>query len=411
MVTTSVETDGSAPGAPPRGRYRSLDGVRGLAAFAVVVCHCFLTIPALAQAYVDPNVMDRTSPSGIAAFSPLHVAWAGTEAVYLFFVLSGFVLTLPFARANPASWAGYYPKRILRLYLPVWAAFVLAFAGLSLFPREFPAEASLWLHAHVPALPARAIVDDLLLYRGPGLSNSALWSLRFEVLFSLLLPVYVFAGRKLPKLNVLKAVLLMAAVLGYSGTGLSARFFLPMFGFGCLMAIERERLANLGEAIDRLRFGRAVWWAVTLAALLLLNSYWTVRGMTSDPSALAFWVPVSRGLIVAGACLAIFAAVAGPARWLETAPLQWLGTRSFSLYLVHEPIVVSAAVALGGTPTLPVILAVAVPISLAVAEVFYRVVERPSQRLGRLVSQRVETRRATRRAPVAEPVPAAPAGP
>lgn len=400
---TSVE---AAPGTEPRRRYRSLDGVRGIAAFVVLICHVFLVMPALAQAYVDPNVMDRWSQSWWASFSPLHLAWAGTEAVYLFFVLSGFVLTLPFAGSGGGGWAGYYPKRFLRIYLPVWAAFALAFLWLNLFPREFPPDASLWLLSHAPVLPPEAIRMDLLLYKGPGISNSALWSLRFEVLFSLFLPLFILGGRYLPKLNILKAVVLLGAIFAFAGTGLTARFFLPMFGLGTLMAFERDRLCALAGRIKGARGGGALWLGLVVVALLLLNSYWTVRGLTTDPETLEAWVPISRGLIALGACLTIFVAVESRARWLESPPLLWLGRRSFSLYLVHEPIVVSTAVILGGTPALILMFAVAVPVSLAVAELFYRLVERPSQRLGRLVEARIEGRREKRKVPVAGAVKA-----
>lgn len=391
MVAAKASVEKPAPGEQSRRRYRSLDGVRGIAAFVVLICHAFLVTPALAQAYVDPNVMERWSPSWWASFSPLHLAWAGTEAVYLFFVLSGFVLTLPFARSG-GGWAGYYSKRFLRLYLPVWGAFALAFLWLNLFPREFPPEASLWLQSHVPVLPPEAIRMDLLLYKGPGLSNSALWSLRFEVLFSLFLPLFILGGRYLPKLNLLKAVVLLGAIFAFADTGLTARFFLPMFGLGTLMAFERDRLAALAEGIKGARGGGALWCGLAIVALLLLNSYWTVRGLTTDPATLETWVPLSRGLIAVGACLTIFVAVESRAGWLEKPLLQWLGKRSFSLYLVHEPIVVSVAVLFGGTPALPLTLAVAVPVSLLVAEVFYRLVERPSQRLGRTLERRIEAR-------------------
>ena len=53
------------------------------------------------------------------------------------------------------------------------------------------------------------------------------------------------------------------------------------------------------------------------------------------------------------------AMVPGPfGRWLETRPMQAVGRRSFSLYLVHEPIVVATAFALGGRPS-TLLLAVA----------------------------------------------------
>lgn len=391
MVSTNELTEGAVRAEKPYRRYRTLDGLRGIAALVVLICHVCLVSPALFQAYMDPDAIERWSSQWWASFSPVHLGWAGTEAVYLFFVLSGFVLALPFTSTSRSyrSWAGYYPKRFLRLYLPVWAAVALAFGLITLFPREFASSASHWLQVRTASLPTEAMRSDLLLFPAPGFSNTALWSLRFEVLFSLLLPAFVLFGRHLPRLNLLKAVLLLAAVIGFAGSGVTARYFLPMFGLGTLMAFERHRLAALGAACNRLRFKRAFWWGLALLALALLNSYWTILGFTSDPQSLAVLVPLSRGLIVAGACLILFVAIEGSSGWLERPWFQWLGTRSFSLYLVHEPIVVSAALWLGGTPSVPLLLAVAVPVSLIAAEALYRLVEYPSQRLSRLAGSKI----------------------
>ena len=58
--------------------------------------------------------------------------------------------------------------------------------------------------------------------------------------------------------------------------------------------------------------------------------------------------------------------------------VQWMGRVSFSLYLVHEPIVVSTAYALGGRPPVWAEMLIAVPVALLVAEGFYRGVEVPT---------------------------------
>jgi peptidoglycan/LPS O-acetylase OafA/YrhL len=386
-VTAAPSTE-----APPPLRYHSLDGLRGLAASVVLITHSMLVVPAFSHAYIDPTVIPRGTLAWWATFTPLHLAWAGTEAVFLFFVLSGFVLTLPFVQGRKSSWLGYYPKRALRIYLPVWGAFVLAVCWMNVFPRRFPPEASMWVQSHTPVLAGWQVRGDLLLWPLGIWSNSALWSLTFEVMFSVLLPVYIFAGRKLPKLNLAKFVLLLWAIAAFSSSVATARSMLPMFGLGTLMAVERHRLASWGRLIRGLKFHRAIWLVLTAAALALLNSYWTVHGITTDPDNLAILVPLSRALTLLGACLAIFLAIEGAWRtWLEKPRVRWLGRRSFSLYLIHEPIVVSTAVLLGGTPNALAVLAVAVPSSLLVAEGFYRLVERPSQRLGRSIERRIDS--------------------
>lgn len=122
-------------------RLYQLDALRGIAAFSVLLSHAFLTFPV---------VWDTTTPSGepwylqLAMFSPLRVFWAGHEAVIFFFILSGFVLALPYYDNRESQpYKLYLAKRVLRIYTPYLAAVLLAFslrevflmATLSLFPH------------------------------------------------------------------------------------------------------------------------------------------------------------------------------------------------------------------------------------------------------------------------------------
>lgn len=382
-----------APPVPeqPRGpRYHGLDGLRGVAAFVVLICHTFLVVPSLAYAYFAPDRMVEGSAAWWFAFSPLHLVWAGNEAVYLFFVLSGFVLALPFL--NRQRWAGYYPKRLLRLYLPTWGAFLLVLFWLAVLPRVWAASDSPWLQAHPAVLAPETLVSQtLLLTDAPMSGNSVLWTLRFEVMFSLLLPLVLYAAVKLPRLNAVKAVLAFGAMFAFSGTPVTLRYLLPMFGLGVLLAVERERLESLAARIGASGLAPVVWTGLSLLAALLLVNGWTILGLTRDPGILYLMQRTSGAMTAAGACIAIFLAAEGPwRRTLERPAMRWLGRRSFSLYLVHEPLVVSVAVLLGGNPGLVPAMAVAIPASLLLAEAFYRLVERPSQTLARMAGTRVE---------------------
>src|SRR6185312_1226739 len=103
------------------GRVRSLDGLRGLAALIVVEHHALLaTVPWLAGPYGPGPLPTRGSLDWLLVYTPLHIFWAGQEFVVVFFVLSGFVLSLPIARGGRLRIASYYPARLIRLYLPVW---------------------------------------------------------------------------------------------------------------------------------------------------------------------------------------------------------------------------------------------------------------------------------------------------
>ncbi|HUB75554.1 MAG TPA: acyltransferase family protein, partial [Solirubrobacteraceae bacterium] len=123
----SNECNSAAP-VPRQGRLPALEGLRGLAALVVLVHHSLLaTVPRFAGAYgIGPYPLRGTLEWWLT-YSPLHVIWGGGEAVIVFFVLSGFVLSLPSARSGRALRAvSYYPSRFVRLYLPVWGALIFA---------------------------------------------------------------------------------------------------------------------------------------------------------------------------------------------------------------------------------------------------------------------------------------------
>lgn len=88
------------PAAAQPQRLSSLDGLRGIAAVVVLIHHALLTLPQLADAYYDMDGLSEISLAWILTYTPLHVFWAGAEAVSLFFILSGIVLTLPVLRAR-----------------------------------------------------------------------------------------------------------------------------------------------------------------------------------------------------------------------------------------------------------------------------------------------------------------------
>lgn len=50
--------------------------------------------------------------------TPMRIVWAGGGAVELFFVLSGFVLSLPWLRGRRPSYGEFVVRRVCRIYLP-----------------------------------------------------------------------------------------------------------------------------------------------------------------------------------------------------------------------------------------------------------------------------------------------------
>ena len=359
-------------------RLRALDGLRGYAALIVVIHHTLLLAPPLAALY-DPGAADPTPGwVQVLARSPLRIFWAGGEAVCLFFVLSGFVLTLPFL-GRRADWLGYYPRRLARLYLPVWAALLLSLLAFYSVTRIRQDGLGYWVNEHVFAYSVSTFLGDISL-ASPSFLNSPLWSLKYEVEFSLALPLYVWAALRVRRHAGLGIVLCLAVIAVGTRLVVGEFVYLPMFGVGALLAVlhHEGRLVRLTPSTT-LR-----WTSFGLAAVGLLVASW--------------WVPflpatAANAVTTCGAGMIVVAYIAWPvASRSGTSPVgQWLGQRSFSLYLTHEPVLVSLAFLLPDWPRWTV-AAVAFPSALAVGSIFFRWVEGPSHRLSRRLGQRVASR-------------------
>ncbi|GAA3772029.1 hypothetical protein GCM10022240_25160 [Microbacterium kribbense] len=322
-------------------------------------------------------------------YTPLHLLWGGAEAVVVFFVLSGFVLARAI-RSRSFSWYAYFPSRILRLYLPVFGA--VAFACLVLLLPHDGATDSPWLTGRPAGYPFADIVKDITLLGGTSGVVSPLWTLRWEVIFSLLLPVAAFAVRAIPAW-MLGLVCIVLSNVG-AAAGSPALQYLPIFGVGVALEGEWERIGRVVARTTR-RLGPLVWTAVLLAATVLLSMHWLLLA----PLGHAITVVLAQTPIVLGAVILVIAAVhcSTVRRILTWRPVAWLGGISFSLYLIHEPIVILMA---NVTDSMRWTLVTAVPLALLLAWLFWMVIEHPAHLISRSV-------RAHATPPQPEPAPAA----
>jgi peptidoglycan/LPS O-acetylase OafA/YrhL len=341
------------------GRIGSLDGLRGIAALLVLVTHALL--------------------AGIAyrAYAPrAFVTWGGSVAVAIFFVLSGFVLVLP-VTSSALNLRSYYPSRAIRLYLPVWAAIALA-GGLHVAADWRQIDGASWfLNVHGEHLGIREAFRDATLFKAGGWAYiESLWSLRWEVIFSVLLPAYVVVGRATRKLPLIMGVLALALIGARASSFLR---YLPIFFLGTLLAFQVTQI-------------RAAW-ATSSPIVRLLIVAATVILCTAGA-----WAPVGSSaggvepmLEALGATSVVALAIASERfdEILTRRPVHWLGTRSYSLYLVQESIVVSVAFLMGGRPNTILFLVLTVPVTLGAAELFFRLIERPSHGLSRTTRRRL----------------------
>lgn len=382
------------PGSGP-GRLRSLDGLRGAAALVVLIHHPLLLFPSLASVFFAADAPPELGLGAwVLSYTPLHLLWAGTEAVYLFLVLSGVVLVLPVLARPGFGWLAYYPRRLIRIYGPVLGAVALGLAAYAVAPRFNDPALGPWMDARPNTYPVAAVLHDATLVAGHSGRISTLWSLQWEVLFSLLLPVFVLLLVPGRRFDLVRAGGLLAAMAVGSLTGVEALLYLPIFAIGVLTAVRWRTVEAYATSWSR-RWP-PFWGTVLVLGVLLTCARWELTALGVSPG-------VARDygfLAVGGVWLFVLAAWFCPSvrRVFETRFLQGLGRISFSLYLVHEPIVVSARL-LTATQSPWVAIAVGVPTAIGVAVLFERLVEAPMHRLSRRVGRAVSARTTAPAAP------------
>jgi len=366
--------DGPEAEIRPRGeRLAVINGLRGVAIALVIAFH--LLLGALPENGLSLGVFGFP-----LSVSPLLTnGWTG---VNLFFILSGFVLFLPFAgdgeaMATLAARMGFYRRRFRRLmplfYIAVLTAWSVAAA------RSGTAD----LGELLSVLSLEFTLDP---QRFAPSFNPALWSIGVECVFSLLFPILVLAARRVGLARLVAGVLvaaLAARILGIArfpalqGATFNSDAFicrLDEFVLGMMLArlyVER-RLSR--------RPGR---WAAAGVALVLLA--W----IGFDLVLRGFLPPLVRAglndVLDAGLCAVIYGALTPGTRLaacLSWPPLQRLGAMCYSLYIWHWPLL--QLIAPDRAAMSPARLAVAVSLflaaTLAVAALSYRFIEFPAWR-------------------------------
>ena len=334
----------SSPSAPPPSsgkpaavRLIELDGLRGLAAVVVLIHHALETVPALAEVGARPGTVPTGTFNRILTQSPLHLLWAGHEAVLIFFVLSGVALTYPVARRHAQGrrfdWVDYAPRRFVRLWLPAAASTTFAVIAMLLVPRSKDPALGHWMTVtHPRGLGARQMLMEYLLIPKHAYRNTVLWSLHAEAIFSFVLPLMILgvalcARRRLSWLPV-AAALAVPVITASPGSG----SYLPVFTVGAVMGWAwGHNPAPVPQ--------RPQPWATAqaLVCLLLITLAWW-PGMESHTAQ-----RLANAVTLAAAAYLVHLVVrAGALRGLlRSRTVQYLGLMSFSLYLVHEPVVVS----------------------------------------------------------------------
>jgi peptidoglycan/LPS O-acetylase OafA/YrhL len=366
-----VETTASTERvSPPRIHLDYLDGIRGLAALFVVFHHVWQHAWSVYHGERLP-----------AWFRTMTVFKFGHYAVDVFIVLSGFCLMLPVARSReggiPGGLRNFFKRRARRILPPYYAALVISLIALGVAPALRHNDLGVF-SMYDPADIGGATAAHLFLIHNLNLNwayriDDPLWSVATEwqiyfVFPLLLLPLWRKFGAG--------AAIALGFTAGYVFTLLtgaqSCLWYIGLFAMGMAGA----------EVVMREDAGRRHWtgwlaligWAATAIAVQVSSKH----GDRAMPM-----VDLVAGL--ATMWTLIFCADRR-GRWLaglfSSRPIAALGLFSYSLYLIHYPLLALAQSRLAGrglstTQDFVVLTALTVPALLAVSYLFHVVFERP----------------------------------
>ena len=416
--TVEVPVADRLPAAAHPGTSRTwltgIEALRGVAAMAVVVHHSW----ALSK---DPA--DLRGPQ-----LPLHqfVAGLGLWGVLLFFMLSGYLLSDTFWRAERADLRVYAVRRFFRIA----PAYYVNVAILFLFFAS--AQVTFSSTGRTQVLANLTFTQNLFPGTVSNLNvNGALWTLTVEMMLYLCLPVMAYLVRLQPWLATAGLILLGLGWRGwvaFGGDGLRHFYFgdgdlpltiqslfigqqfvgaLAIFALGILARwlVVHGRLDGLYRRLPA-RLGVSSFLLLTLPSVALL--FWVTDG-TDYRNPLLF---TTYEFVLMLVLLPALLLAARPADFAAT-PLRsvsrWLGERSYSIYLWHFPIILAVyergplalpAPADGYAWRLPLVLL----LTLVVATVSYRLIERPGMEYGRTLAQRLARGRRVP-TPIKEPAP------
>lgn len=348
-----------------RSHVPELDGVRGLAALAVIAFHA-------------PTLLDGAHWSTAAA------RWArgGWLGVDVFFALSGYLITrgLLASRSQPHYFARFYGRRALRI-LPLYYLYL---GGLVLAAPLLPAR------YYDPAAGDLAYFAALLgnipdaMGRYPGACLSPLWSLAVEEHWYLLWPLVVW--RRTPRALLFGCALFAAVAIGSRAL---AETYLAPHAAHMLSPCRLDGLAT-GAAVSLVAhtYGDApvVAWCrrhALFAAAVLLTVALTPFGPSTFPHVYPSEVFQRLGHSATALAAAVLVGAVGygapPTPWLRERALVQVGQVSYGVYLLHAAVGAALTRGVPGITRLPLelgapLLALA---TVAVATLVHRLVERP----------------------------------
>ncbi len=222
-------------------KVKSVEGIRGIACFMVVLSHLSLTFFPYLHAFTGEAGVDNPIQGWIYN-SPFGFIYSGTSAVYIFFVLSGYILTYVALKGDVHKIIVMSVKRYPRLMIPAVVSCIFAYI---LF--HFSVEKSIltkWIsnygsfdYSFINAIYS-GIIESFL--RGKSQYNPVLWTMKIELVGSFIVFIMCFLRHKYSTIRIdlsiimviffLTAFKILSASLGMGLTAFTVGYLFYLYG-------------------------------------------------------------------------------------------------------------------------------------------------------------------------------------
>ena len=366
-------------------RYEELDSLRGIAALMVLIGHFVFVTP-----LVSPEIR-----------SYLSILWSGHSAVIFFFVLSGFVLSLPFYQKTEFNYFKYMIKRFCRIYIPyIVILFIAIVVKISLESKIGSISVLRGWGSWEEEVSLINIIQHILFLGEYKFETyvMSVWTLVHEMRISIIFPLVVFLVIKLNWRSSL-ALAFLVSVAGYllmqtfpsdPNTPVSLNYFITlhyigMFIIGALLAKNREFIIN--------NVVRSKFKYLLLPVGILFFCYPRIPFMFLSKiignTEFNLYLILIDWYITFGAVLILVASLSikSVSSFLFLKPIRFFGKISYSLYLVHAVVLLAMIHLLFGLVSTPIILLISFILTIVLSWVCYEYIEKPSMKLGKYLSR------------------------
>jgi peptidoglycan/LPS O-acetylase OafA/YrhL len=301
---------------------------------------------------------------------PLFGYLQGWAAVWVFFVISGYLLAMLMLREEKrrgrVAYGAFLVKRFCRIVPGYWAAILIYFFACWTLPAldaysSFMAR----LPYYLAFLPEYADKGDFSIF-----THS--WTVGVELKFYLFLPLLVFILLRSSNWR-LGVVAMVTALLTVIGSFIAQSYCAILFGVMLALTMERPRGFAIVATLTR---------APVAVPLLLVIALLGILHYREELTAVAVVATYLVGYVIVRP-----AAVLPLLGWK---PLVYLGQRSYGAYLLHFLFIRLGYVAFGSDDAVSGLLAACVCLVLTIpaAELLFQAVERPAISYGRRLLNR-----------------------